>query len=100
MMLAAALDLAVVAAALALAHRQGLTRPPGAGDLAATDTHLAGSGERRSSAAAAKCSSDLDCALAGSCGADGACRCDPGWKTPGDGGTPCSAFDILPANPM
>ena len=46
-----------------------------------------------------KCASDMDCALAGSCAADGKCVCDAGWKTPDGGGTPCSAFDLLPADP-
>lgn len=47
-------------------------------------------------AVAAGCSSDLDCALSGDC-VKGACKCDPGWKTPPLGGTACSAFDLQPA---
>jgi hypothetical protein len=27
------------------------------------------------------CTSDVDCNLLGSCGADGACVCDPGWTS-------------------
>ena len=30
---------------------------------------------------------------------EGRCACDAGWKDPPGGGTPCSAFDLLPADP-
>ena len=39
----------------------------------------------------------MDCALAGDC-IKGRCSCDAGWKDPEDGGTPCSAFDLLPVD--
>ena len=54
-----------------------------------------------SAAAAAhgdECTTDMDCALSGSCVA-GRCVCDSGWKSPSAGGTPCSVFDLLPADP-
>jgi hypothetical protein len=54
---------------------------------------------RGGNVATAECATDLDCALAGSCGDDGRCTCDVGWVTPDGGGTPCSAFDLLPADP-
>ena len=50
------------------------------------------------SPAAASCATAADCALAGEC-VEGRCACDAGWKDPPGGGTPCSAFDLLPADP-
>ena len=45
-----------------------------------------------------ECTTPMDCALSGSCVA-GRCVCDSGWKSPPGGGTPCSVFDLLPADP-
>lgn len=46
----------------------------------------------------ASCRSRLDCALS-PC-VHGKCVCKPGWKNPESlTGTPCSAFDLLPADP-
>ena len=44
------------------------------------------------------CTTPLDCALSGDC-VKGQCVCDKGWVDPPGHGTPCSAFNLLPADP-
>jgi pectin methylesterase-like acyl-CoA thioesterase len=51
-----------------------------------------------SAAGVRECTTPMDCALSGSCVA-GRCLCDSGWTSPPEGGTPCSVFDLLPADP-